>query len=199
MVSEAGGVAEEGVGDAFNLGCHGRREKQRLTGKRRQAKDAFDVGDETHVQHPVGFVHDHDFHVRQDQLAALEMVQQTARRGNQHVDALVDQRVLFLERHAADQQRLGQFQVFGIGVEVFGNLCGQLAGGAQHQAASSTALSTLGFSFSSENFVIFVRSLRTLTWPAAALKCRPAWPKGSPKAATLIAHTKAWACGQIMS
>ena len=74
-------------------------------------------------------------HIRQDQLATFKMIKQAARRGDQHVDAFVDQHVLFLERHAADQQRLGQFDVLGIGVKVFRHLCGQFARRAQNKAA----------------------------------------------------------------
>jgi hypothetical protein len=63
------------------------------------------------------------------------MVQKPARRGDQHVDAPVDQLVLFAKGHAADQQRLGQLGVPGIGVEILGHLGGKFARGGQHQAA----------------------------------------------------------------
>ena len=129
------GRREEGVRNPLDLGGHRGREEQRLTGKGRHLEDAFDIGDEPHIQHPVGFVHDHDLHVGQDQLAALKMVDQTAGRGDQNVNALVDQLVLLSERHTADQQRFGQFQVLGIGVEVLGHLCRQFPRGAQHQTA----------------------------------------------------------------
>ena len=80
-------------------------------------------------------VHDHDFHVGQDQLAAFEMVQQAARRGDQDIDALVDDGFLLLEADAAYQQRLGQLEILGVGVKVLGHLGGQFARGAQHKAA----------------------------------------------------------------
>ena len=126
---------QECVGDAFDLGRHGGREKQRLAGKGRKVKYALDIGDKAHIQHAVGLVYHHDLHAGQQQLAALEMVQQAAGRGDQHVNAAVDQLVLFLETDAADQQRFGQFQVFCVGVKIFGHLRCQFAGGAQHQAA----------------------------------------------------------------
>jgi hypothetical protein len=58
-----------------------------------------------------------------------------ARGGDQHVDALVDQLVLILEADAADQQRHGELVVLAVGLEVLGDLRGELAGGAEHQAA----------------------------------------------------------------
>ena len=129
------GRVQEGVGDPLDLGGHGGAEEQRLAGEGRQLEDALDIGDEAHVQHAVGLVDDHDLNAGQQQLAALDMVQQAARGGDQHVHAAVDQLVLFAEADAADQQRLGQAGVLGIGVEILGHLGGQFTRGAQHQAA----------------------------------------------------------------
>ena len=84
------GRGEEGVCDPFDFRCHGGREEQRLARERREREDAFDIGDKAHVQHPVGFVHHHDLNACQQQLAAFEMVQKTARRRDQNVNALVD-------------------------------------------------------------------------------------------------------------
>ena len=126
-------IAEEGVGDPFDLGGHSGREEQCLAGKGGQAKDTFDVGDEPHIKHPVSLIHNHDFDVIQDQLAALKMVKQTARRGDQDVNALVDQQILFLEGNTTDEQRLGQFDVFGISIEILGHLRGQFPCRAQNQ------------------------------------------------------------------
>ena len=132
---DAGGVRQKGVGDPFDLGRHGGRKEQRLPGKGHKAKDALDIGDEAHVEHAVRLVHDHDLDVVQDQLAALEMIQKPPRRGDQHIDALVDEHVLLLEADAADQQRLGQLYMLGVGVEILGHLGGQFAGGAQDQGS----------------------------------------------------------------
>jgi len=124
---------QEGVGDTLNFRRHGRAEEQRLAARRGQLEDAFDIGDEPHVEHAVRLVHHHDLDPGQQQLAAFVVVQQAARRRDQHVDAPVDQLVLFAKRHAADQQGLGQLGVFGIGVKVFRHLCGQFACRCQHQ------------------------------------------------------------------
>jgi len=68
-------------------------------------------------------------------LAAFEMVQKAAGCRDQHIDAPVDQLVLLAKGYAADQQRLGQLGVPGIGVEILGHLGGQFARGGKHQAA----------------------------------------------------------------
>ena len=63
------------------------------------------------------------------------MVEQAAGCSNQNVHTFVDQFVLFLERHPTDQQCFGQFDVLGVGVKIFGNLCCQFPRRTQHQRA----------------------------------------------------------------
>ena len=130
-----GGVVKESVGDPLNLGCHGGREEQRLAGFGGHLEDAFDIGDEPHIQHPVGLIDHHDLHARQQQFAALEMVKQAAGGGDQHIHAAVDQLVLVAKRYTTDQQSLGQLGVFGIFVKAFRHLGGQFACGGQHKRA----------------------------------------------------------------
>ena len=133
-------AGQEGVGDPLDLGRHGGGVEEGLAGERRQREDAFDIGDEAHVQHPVGLVHHHDLHAGQQQLAAFVMIQQAAGGGDQHINATVDQLVLFAKGHAADQQGLGQLGVLGVGFKVFRHLRRQFAGRRQHQAARHPGL-----------------------------------------------------------
>ena len=132
---DLGRILEEGLGDALDLGRHGGRVEQRLPRGGREREDALDVRDEAHVEHPVGLVHHHDLDAGEQQLATLEMVEEPPRRGDQHVHAAVDQQILLLEGHAADQQRLGELEVLGVGVEVLGHLGRELARGGEHEAA----------------------------------------------------------------
>ena len=69
-----------------------------------QLADALDIGNEPHVEHPVGFVDHQNFDTGEQQLAALEMVEQPSRRGDQHVCATVELALLIVEGHAADQE-----------------------------------------------------------------------------------------------
>ena len=56
----------------------------------KQLADLLDVGNEAHVEHPVGLVDDEDLDAHQHDAAALEMVEQAAGRGDQHVDAAIE-------------------------------------------------------------------------------------------------------------
>ena len=126
-------VGQEGIRDPLNLGRHRGREEQCLAGKWCALKDFLDVGNEPHVEHPVGFVHDHNFHIGQDQLAALQMVQQTARRRDQDINAFVDDLVLVFKAGTANQKGARQLGVFGVGVEILGHLGGKFPCRGQHQ------------------------------------------------------------------
>ena len=69
------GVHEEGFAKTPDLGRHGGRKEQGLAYLGRQRDDALDVGDETHVQHAVGFVDDQDLDVVQQETPAPEQVE----------------------------------------------------------------------------------------------------------------------------
>ena len=97
-------IVQELLGDAPDFRRHGGGEEQRLAGERHQLADALDVGNEAHVEHAVGFVDDQQFDAGEQQPAALEMIEQAAGRGDQHVDAARELGVLVVERDAADQR-----------------------------------------------------------------------------------------------
>ena len=131
---------QEGIGHPFDFRRHGGRIKERLAGKRGQGENTLDVGDKAHVQHAVSLVDHHDLHACQQQLAAFMVIKQPARRGNQDINAAINQFVLLAKRYAADQQRLGQLGILGINFKVFCHLRRQFAGRAQHKTARHARL-----------------------------------------------------------
>ena len=84
---------------------HRRSEEQCLPREGNQLADAFDIGNEFHVQHTVGFIDHQKFDAGEQQTAAFGMVEQAARRCDQDVDAARQFGVLVAERDAADQKR----------------------------------------------------------------------------------------------
>ena len=136
------GIVQEGFGDAADFGRHRRGEEQRLPGERHQLADAFDVGNEAHVQHAVGFVDHQQFDAGEQQAAAFGMVEQAAGRCDQHVDAARQLGVLVAERDAADQQRDVEFLADAVFVEILFHLGREFAGrleneGARHPGAGA--------------------------------------------------------------
>ena len=95
---DALGLVQEAVGEPLDFRRHGRREEQRLAGEGQELADALDVGDEAHIEHAVGLVDDQDFDAVEQQLAALEMIEQAARRGDHHIGAAIELAVLILDR-----------------------------------------------------------------------------------------------------
>ena len=105
-------------------------------------------GNEAHVQHAVGFVDHQDIDLGQHQPAALEMIEQPAGRGDQHIDAAIQLLGLVVHRDAADQKRMGELGIFAVAVEAFRHLVGQFAGGLQHQGARHARLGAAAASIS---------------------------------------------------
>src|SRR3546814_17307772 len=71
-----------GLRDALGRRWHGRRAQRDLTRVRRGLEDGFDVLDETHLQHFVGFVEHQITDAGQIERAALEMVEHASRRAD---------------------------------------------------------------------------------------------------------------------
>ena len=139
------GVLEELGDETGDLRRHGGREEQRLTAGRQQLADLFDVRNEAHVQHAVGLVDDEDLDTHQHQLAALEMIEHTAGRGDQDVGTAVEFLDLVVHRDAADQQRHGKLVVNSVLLEALCALRGEFAGGRQDQRARHARPGAAGF------------------------------------------------------
>ena len=113
---------QEVVGDALDFRRHGGRKEQRLTGEGNQLADAFDVGNEAHVEHAVGFVDHQEFHAREQETAAFGVIEQAAGRCDQHVDAAHQFGILVAERYAADDEGDVELVVLAVLLEVLDDL-----------------------------------------------------------------------------
>ena len=126
---------QEGFGDAGDFGRHRRGEEQRLPRERDHLADAFDVGNEAHVEHAVGFVDHQQFDAGEQEPAAFGVVEQPAGGCDQDVDAARQLGVLVAERDAADQERDVEFLAGAVFIELFLDLGGEFAGRLQDQGA----------------------------------------------------------------
>src|SRR6185437_5117958 len=108
--------------------------------ERDELADAFDVGNETHVEHAIGFVDDEYVDLAQHQLAALEVIEQAARRGGENVDAAIELLVLVFKRHAADQKRHRKLVVLAIALEALGHLGREFARWLEYERARHARL-----------------------------------------------------------
>ena len=115
------------VGQPANLRRHGGREHQRLPALRNQPDDPFDIGDKSHVEHPVGFVDNEYLDAGEQNAAAFEQVEHPPRRGDQDVDAAFQRLALIGHGDAADKQRLGEAAILAVNREIPGNLRRQFA------------------------------------------------------------------------
>ena len=129
------GVHQELGGQTANLRRHGGREKEGLADLGQQPDDALHIGHEAHIQHAVRLVDHQDLNVHQEDLAALEKIEQASRRGDQDLHAAVQLLLLLGQGGAAGQERHGELVVLAVELEVLGHLGRQLARRRDDQGA----------------------------------------------------------------
>ena len=96
-------------------------------------------GRKADVEHAVGLVEHHVLDLVQHRVLRLDVVEQPARRGDQHLDAGLQLERLRLHVDAAEHHRGAAAGELGVLLDVVGHLVGQLARGQQHQRAHRVA------------------------------------------------------------
>ena len=134
---------QQTAGEAADLRRERRREQQVLTLRRQQGEDAPDVADEAHVEHAVGLVQHQNLDMRQIDGARGGVIQQTARRGDDDIDATTQRCFLGTRTDAAKDQGVAQTRMAAVGRGIVGDLRGQLARRRQHQRARLAPRSAL--------------------------------------------------------
>jgi len=102
-------------------------------------QDALQVGQEADVQHAVCLVKHHILDLVEHRVLGLDVVQQAARRGHQHLDTFFQLDGLGLHVHAAKHHGAAQLGVLGVQRNLLGDLVGQFPRGQQHQGAHRVA------------------------------------------------------------
>ena len=142
----AGRVAHQ-VGDlAHGLLVERRREQQRLPLGRRLAHNTADGGQKAHVEHTVGLVEHQDLDLVQVASTLLNQVDQTARRGDQDITAVLERRGLRLVAHATHDGHGNMAGDVGNLARDLVDLLGELTRGGdnEHHGAAAVALGLLG-------------------------------------------------------
>ena len=137
-------IFQELINQTGDFRRHGRREEQRLTPRRQQFADLFDIRDKAHVEHAVGFVDHQDLDAHQHDAATAEMIQQPTGGGDQHIDAAIKFSHLIIHRDAADQQRHVELVIDAVFLEALCDLCRQFTCRREDQRArhASTGAAT---------------------------------------------------------
>ncbi len=129
------GVGQETVRQLLDRRRHGSGKQQSLPVGRQLGADHLDVGNEAHVEHPIGLINHQHFAAGEQYLAAFEQVHQPSWRRDQHVNTLFKGLHLIAHLYSTDQQRHGEPVVDPIFLKILGNLRGEFAGGFKDQAA----------------------------------------------------------------
>jgi hypothetical protein len=118
---------------------HRGAEEQRLPSRRQMSKDAADVRQKTHVEHPVGLVEHQILQPGQPGVREAEMIQEPSRRSDHDIHAAAEGVLLRSHPDAAKHRRSGQRRMNSKIVEVLHNLRRQFARRRQHQRARGPA------------------------------------------------------------
>ena len=132
-------VPEHLAGERDDRGGHRGAEEERLPARRQVAQHAPDVGQEAHVEHPVGLVQHEVLDAGELCVGGPEVVEQPARRRDQHVHPGPERVLLRPHPDAAEDRRAGDGGVHGELVQLLENLRRQLARRREHQRAGGAA------------------------------------------------------------
>ncbi len=121
----------------LDRGFDGRRKEQRLAIGGGGRHDAFDGGEEAHIQHAVGFVQNQNADASQVYQFAAQKIAQPAGRGDKDLRAFADGLQLRPFVESADYYRGADSRACGQLGENFVDLHGKLARGAQHQGSDA--------------------------------------------------------------
>ncbi|MPM95681.1 hypothetical protein SDC9_142836 [bioreactor metagenome] len=133
------GVLQIAAGQTLDLGRERGREQQRGAALGQIGEDTLQIGQKADIQHAVGLVQHHIFHLIEHHILGLDVVQQTTGRGHQHLDAFFQLDGLRLHIHAAKHHGAAQLGVLGIQGNLLRHLVGQLTRGQQHQGTHRMA------------------------------------------------------------
>ena len=103
---------------------------------RQDGRDFAQVVDEAHVDHVIGFVEDEDFDLVETDRALADVVKQTARRGDENVDAAEHGLLLLVHRGAAEHDGGREAEELAVGAEAVADLRGEFARRREHERAA---------------------------------------------------------------
>ncbi len=136
---DSDGVGEEGVGKAADLFGHGGGEEKGLALLGHGGGDSADRLDEAHVEHAVGLIKDEDLDVAKIDVALLHEVFETAGGCDDDIDTIAEGADLRALADTAEDHDVAEVGVFGVDAEVFGDLEGEFARGAEDEGADVAA------------------------------------------------------------
>ena len=114
-------------------------EQQGLALFRQCAEQLVQLAGKTQVEHAVGFIQHQGLQLGELHRVLPIQVEQSPRRGHQHVDALAQLHHLRVDADPAVHRIAGQGQVLAVAQKALQHLLGQLASRRQHQRAHAVA------------------------------------------------------------
>ena len=129
------GLFQGPLGETFDFGRDGGREKESLAFFRTEGDDAFDVGQEPHIEHAIHLIQDEVREMSEIQVTLADEVEETSRGGHQNIDATLNLLPLGSIADPTLDESNSQPGVLGEFLQSFRNLVGQFAGWLKDEGA----------------------------------------------------------------
>ena len=124
---------KQSLGQLPDIVRHGGGKHLRVAFPRDFGDDFFQGRGESHIQHMVRLIQNQGFHAVQTDGPAFQIVDQSAGRGYQNIQASGQFPELGSIPHASEDDGGGQMQPSGVGADIFMNLRSQFPGGTQNK------------------------------------------------------------------
>jgi hypothetical protein len=138
------GILEELVGQLADRVGHRRREEQGLALLGQHADDLAQCVDEAEVEHLVGLVEDEDLKRGEADETLLDQVEQTARRGDEDVDAARHVGAVLVDAGAAEHGGDRHLRELAVAACALGDLAGEFTGRGEDEHAAMRRQDALG-------------------------------------------------------
>ena len=132
-------ILEQLPGQPRDRWWHRGAEEQGLVAGRNVAEDFLDLGQEAHVEHPVGLIEHEVLEARELGIRKPEVVEQPAWRGDDHVGATAEGVLLRIHPHTAEHRRRRDGCMDGQIVEMLENLGRQFPSRRDHERSGGAA------------------------------------------------------------
>ena len=120
------------------------REEEGLTLAWKGCDDAFDIAEESHVEHAVDFIKDEEFDAGEIDISLIHVVEKTTGASNENIDAVANGTNLWVFTNATEDQSFAEIDMAPVGLEAGGNLGGEFPGRGKNEDTGRAAFGAAG-------------------------------------------------------
>ncbi len=125
-------------------GGHRGGKQQRLPIARHLGNNTPQIGQETHIEHPISLVEHENLHRPEVDEALVHQIEQSTGGGDERIDAVLQVADLGTLIDATEDDGMPKSSMAAVGAKAVADLRGQLAGRREHEGANRSAAALRG-------------------------------------------------------